>query len=294
MDIINFGNKLKTPTVMCLGYFDAIHKGHKQLILKGKEIAKREGLRLSVFLFIGGKGNSKDIFSIEERLIKLKILGVDTVIFAPLNDSFMSKTKEVFLKELFTLYSVKYTITGKDFRFGYKQEGDYQYLENYANKLGVKSIFLDEVIDKNGLKISSKNIKEYLLKGDIISANELLGDNYFIRGKVIEGKKLGREMGYPTANILLDDNKLLISSGVYLTFVIIKNKILSSLTNVGKQPTVNGNCDVIETYINDFNGDLYGKNLTVYFIEKIREITKFNSVLELKEQLDKDLEVLKW
>ena len=294
MDIINFGYQLKTPTVMCLGYFDAIHKGHKELILKGKEIAKSEGLSLSVFLFIGGKRGEIDVFSLEERLLKLKLLGVDTVIFANLNENFMSKTKEVFLSELFSFYSVKYTVTGKDFRFGYKQQGDVEFLEQKASENGVKSIFLDEVVDKNGLKISSKNIKEYLLKGDIISANELLGDNYFVRGKVIEGKKLGQKIGFPTANIVLDDAKMLIGSGVYLTFTIIENKLYSCLTNVGKQPTVNGDKDVLETYIHNFKGDLYGKNLTIYFIEKIRDIVKFESVEKLKEQLEKDLGVLIW
>ena len=143
-------------------------------------------------------------------------------------------------------------------------------------------------------KISTKSIKKALLNGDIFLANTLLDSNYFIRGKVVRGKKLGSKIGFPTANILLDNSKLLIKRGVYLTFTIIDNKLYSCITNVGNQPTVNGDNDVIETYINNFSGDLYGKVISVYFIEKIRDIISFNSVEELKAQLLKDKELLKW
>ncbi len=293
MDIINFGYQLKTPMVMCLGYFDAIHIGHTGLINKAKDIAKNENLSLSVLLFTGGKGESKDVFSLEERLIKLRVLGVETVIIATLDNSFMNKTKDEFLNELFTLYNVKYTACGYDFRYGKNAGGDLKFLENFAKKIGAKTIFCPEITDKTGQKISSKTIKKALLDGNILLANELIGSNYFIRGTVIKGKELGRKIGYPTANILINNEKLLIKSGVYLTFTIIGDKIYSCLTNVGKQPTVNGFSDVVETYIYNYNGDLYGKSLTVYFVEKIRDISKFSSIEELKNQLDKDLEVLK-
>ncbi len=121
----------------------------------------------------------------------------------------------------------------------------------------------------------------------------MLGSNYFIRGEVVKGKKLGSKLGFPTANILLKNDKMLINKGVYLTCTILGEKIYSCLTNVGNQPTVNGKDEIIETYIHNFSGDLYGKTISVYFIERIRDIVKFNSTKELTNQLEKDMEYLK-
>ena len=147
--------------------------------------------------------------------------------------------------------------------------------------------------DEKMFFISTKTIKNALLSGDIKLANELLGSNYFIRGRIVKGKKLGSKLGFPTANILIDNSKLKISEGVYLTLTIINDKLYPCLTNVGKQPTVNGESYVVETYIDGFSGDIYDKIISVYFIEKIRDIIKFNNVDELKNQLNEDLRWLK-
>ena len=141
----------------------------------------------------------------------------------------------------------------------------------------------------SGVKISTTEIKKALEKGDVLTANTLLYGNYFISGKVVHGKGLGVNIGFPTANVLLSDNKYPIKSGVYMTFTIIDGAVYPCITNVGKQPTVGGKDRVIETYIDNYNGDLYDKILTVYFVERLRDIIKFNSILELKEQLEKDL-----
>ena len=147
--------------------------------------------------------------------------------------------------------------------------------------------------DENGSKISSTAIKNYLDCGDILSVNTLLGDNYFIKGKVVSGKKVGKSLGFPTANIKISSEKYLLKQGVYYTFTIIDGKLLDAITNVGAQPTFDGEEYIVETYINGFDGDLYSKTLTVYFIERIRDVVKFDSVSQLKEQLQKDKRWLK-
>ncbi len=293
MKIIKYGEIDKTPVCICLGYFDAIHVGHTKIINTAKEIAEKKGLKVYLLLFTGGKNNTPDIFTFSERLIKLKCLGVDGVIYQELSLDFMAKSKVEFLNDVFGFYNVKEIVVGEDFTYGYKAEGNISHLKEYSNKNDAYLTILDKVVTQNGEKISSKDIKTALKNGDIKLANAMLGSNYFIRGKVLKGKQLGSKIGFPTANIKTEDNKLLVKDGVYLTCTIIGGKLYSCLTNVGAQPTVNGNSTVIETFINDFNGDLYNKEISVYFIEKIRDIVKFDSVEELKKQLTEDLRWLK-
>ncbi len=293
MDILKYGEIHKNPTCICLGYFDAIHLGHNKIISLAKEIANKKGLKLSVLIFTGGKNNSPDIFTFEERLIKLKTLKVDTVIYQKLDSDFMGKSKDEFLNEIFNNYNVKSIVVGEDFTYGKFAEGNVYHLKQFCDANNIELNVLSKVVDENGDKISSKDIKTALLSGDIKTANDFLGSNYFLRGEVVKGKNIGASLNFPTANIICSENKLLIKDGVYLTCTVIDNKLYSCLTNVGKQPTVNGNNRVVETYIHNFSGDLYGKTLSVYFIERIRDIVKFDSLEELKKQLTKDMEYLK-
>ena len=294
MEIIKYGEIDKTPISMCLGYFDALHVGHTKIITKAKEIAEKKGLKVYVLIFTGGKNQTPDIFTFNERLIKLKSLGVDGVVYQELSKEFMAKSKREFLDDIFNFYNPEEIFVGEDFTYGKMAEGDIYYLKEYCDNNGANLNVLQKVVGKNGEKISSKDIKTALLSGNITYANEMLGSNYFIREKVVKGKGLGAKLDFPTANMIAEDNKLLVKDGVYLTCTVIQNKLYSCLTNVGAQPTVDGKNRVIETYIDNFNGDLYEKTLSIYFIEKIRDIVKFSNVLELKEQLTKDLGWLKW
>jgi riboflavin kinase/FMN adenylyltransferase len=293
MNIYKYGEINKNPTCICLGYFDAIHLGHIKIINLAKEIAENKGLELSVLIFTGGKNDSPDIFTFSERLIKLKALKVDNVIYQELNSEFMAKSKDEFLNEIVSYYNVKEIVVGEDFTYGKFAEGNINHLKKFCDNNDIKLNITEKVVDDLGNKISSKNIKSLLINGYIIKANENLGSNYFIRGEVVKGKQLGSKLNFPTANIVCSSNKLLVKQGVYLTCTIINGKLYSSLTNVGTQPTVNGKNNVIETYIHKFSEDIYGKTISVYFIEKIRDIVKFNSLEELKEQLTKDMEYLK-
>ncbi len=291
MEIFEFGYKYSEKSIICLGYFDALHKGHKSLINYAKTVAEKEGLKLGVLLFTGNKSES-DVFTFNERIIILKTLGVDFIIYAHLDSEFMSISPKRFTDVLFNNYNVKSVVCGEDYTYGYMAKGNVSTLIESAKEYGVSVFKKQKICDKHSQVISTTRIKNYLKNGEISVANELLDGNYFIFEKVLKGKGVGKNLGFPTANMMLSSDKFLIKQGVYLTFVIIDNKIYSALTNVGKQPTFNGNNCVIETYINGFNKDIYDKYLTVYFVDFLREITRFSSTSKLIEQLNKDKELL--
>ncbi len=292
MEVIRYSEKIKKPLVLCLGYFDAVHIGHTKIISEAINLSKELNAEPAVLAFVGGKNNSPDIFTFGERLIKFKALGIDTVIFEELDSEFMAKSAEDFLNEIFSYYNVVGVVVGEDFTYGKMAIGNVAHLKNYVNNTSAKLVICNKVT-YNGEKISSKDIKNCLINGNLELANKLLGSNYFIRGEVIKGREIGKTLGFPTANIITSSDKLLIKKGVYLTCTVINKVIYPCLTNVGNQPTVDGEENVIETYIHGYNGDLYGKGISVYFIERIRDIKKFFSLEELKEQLKKDMEYLK-
>lgn len=294
MEILNYGEINKNDNiVIALGYFDSIHKGHKQLLNSAKELALKHNLTATSLLFTGSFKGEKNVFTLEERLLKLYLLGIEKVVIQELNNDFMKKSPATFINELLSFYSIKYIVVGEDFTFGYKGEGNVKLLKEICQKHGVEVKVISLKTDENGNKISSTAIKKHLDCGDILSVNTLLSDNYFIKGKVISGKKLGKSLGFPTANIKLSSEKYLLKQGVYYTFTIIDGKLFDAITNVGAQPTFNGEEYIVETYINGFDGDLYSKILTVYFIERIRDIVKFDDIDALKEQLQKDKRWLK-
>ena len=284
-NVILYGDKCPKNLILALGYFDAVHKGHQKVLKKAVSVASEKGCTPSSLIFVGGK-TKKDVFTLTERLRKIFLTGIKTVIVKELSKDFMALTKLEFLEELSSLYDVKGVVSGSDFTFGKNAEGSVATLKEF---FGVENVFTENLEEEKGEKISSTSIKNALTRGDVLTANTMLGGNYFICGEVIRGKGLGRDLGFPTANILLDNNKHPINSGVYVTFTVIDGVVYPAITNVGAQPTVNGNDTVIETYIDGFFGDLYGKSLTVYFVERLRDIKKFNSIKELKEQLEKDL-----
>ena len=283
--VILYGDVADKNLILALGYFDAVHLGHQKVLKKAVEIAQEKNATPSALIFIGGK-KGKDVFTLGERLRRLFSTGIKVVIVKELTLDFMQKTSVEFLEELTSLYDINSVVSGSDFTFGKNASGNVNTLENFFNK---DRVYTENLELLSGEKISSTAIKNALSKGDILTANTLLGSNYFITGEVVKGKGLGKELNFPTANIKVGGDKFLIANGVYVTFTVINDKIYPSITNFGAQPTVDGEDTLLESYIDGFSGDLYGKNLTVYFVEKLRDIVKFNSLQELKEQLEKDL-----
>ena len=284
-NVIFYGEKCPQNLILALGYFDAVHKGHQKVLKKAVQVAKLKGFTPSTLIFTGGKGGL-DVFTLSERLRRIFLLGIQTVIVKELTPEFMSLDKAKFLSELSSLYDIKAVVSGSDFTFGKNALGNVCTLKDF---FGDTNVYTQDLEELSGEKISTTKIKKALQDGDVLTVNTLLDGNYFISGEVVKGKGLGVNLGFPTANVLLSDNKYPIKSGVYVTFTVIGGAIYPSITNVGAQPTVGGKDRIIETYIDGFNGDLYGKSLTVYFVERLRDIVKFNSIKELKEQLEKDL-----
>lgn len=292
MQVLKYGQKLNKNAILCLGYFDAFHKGHKRLIEVAKQTAKSQNLAVATLLFTGGKNNEKDVFTLEERLEIAKKLGVEIAIVQPLDCEFMAKDKSQFVFDILNFNSIKAVVSGKDFRFGKNALGNVNYLKEICAISGVESIVLDDIVNDFGERYSSKNVKKLLDNGEIEKVNDYLGHDYFIQGEVVAGKKLGSKIGFPTANIIPNDSKYLIKRGVYLTYTNICGKTYKCLTNVGAQPTFKGKNEIIESYIDNFSGDLYGKTITFNFVKRIRDIYNFSSKEELINQLKKDKEFL--
>lgn len=288
MKIVNYGEKLPKNLILALGYFDAVHVGHKAVLNKTVAIAKSKNLSPTALIFTGGKSDC-DVFSLAERFDRIFKLQIENIIVKSLDRAFMQKTKTEFLTEITSLYDIKGVVSGSDFTFGLNAEGSVQTLIDF---FGQDRVFTEQLLGDGTEKFSSSNVKQALLQGDIKRANFYLGDEYFIKGEVLRGKGLGKTLGFPTANVKIEDSKLKIKQGVYKTFVLIGGKRYGAISNFGAQPTVNGESVILETYISGFNGDLYGKVLTVYFEDYIRDIKKFSSLEELSNQLIKDKGVL--
>ncbi len=293
MNVIDYGNYNNEKIVIALGYFDSIHSGHQMLLEETINLSKELNALSAVLLFTGNFKGEKDVFTLEERLIKIKALKIDRVISKKVNKEFIETNATDFLDQLLSLYNVEGIVVGEDFTFGFKKLGNVHLLNYVCKERGIALKVLPLKTDENGEKISSTKIKQLLNEGNVEKINTLLNSNYFIRGYVEKGRELGRKIGYPTANMSLSKDKYPLKEGVYYTCTYINGNLYEGITNVGSQPTFNSDKYIVETYIKNFNGDLYNKYLTIYFISRIRDIKTFNSVEELKEQLQKDEKWLK-
>ena len=296
MDTITSIEKIDTikESVVTIGNFDGIHKGHQVLIEKATEYAKKNNVISTVFTFNNHpvnyfKPNSiKNIITNNDKIKILKTMGVDYIINIPF-DEYMTKISGYdFVKDiLIDKLGAKKIIVGHDFTFARNKEGNIDLLNEWSKKNG----FLLEIVNPvkiDDIRISSSYIRKLILDGKVEDARKYLGRNYKLSGEVIHSKKLGRTIGFPTANISIDENIIIPKVGIYATKVYVNGTIYYGATNVGYNPTVNGNKLSIETNILEFNDDIYGKIITIEFLERIRDEKKFNGIEELKEQLQKD------
>lgn len=297
MKIFDFEKGSKAPTVIALGFFDCIHLGHKALILKAQDIAKSKGCEEAVFTFQNDineviSTTSGVILTYEDRLKKLEKLSVKSVISC----FFTKELAGVLAKDFFNLlakrFLVKAIVCGKDYRFGFKGEGNVELLKTLCKKNGIELYAIDDV-EIDGERVSSTKIKSLLIDGNVSKANLLLGDSYFLTGTVSHGREVGRKMGFPTANVIIPSEKVKIKNGVYKTHVEIDGKAYKCITNYGGRPTFDLDEVLTETYIYGFDGDLYGREITIYFDEYLRDLVKFECVEQLTSQLQKDLEEIK-
>ncbi len=291
----NFSSRLQFNTIIALGSFDGLHTGHLTLMNKTVEIAKRNNAKSMVFTFVNHpltvidkKRAPKLIMDNETKIELLEKLNIDITVFAEFNESFMKLLAKDFILNLIEVYNCTGIVVGFNHRFGYKNYGDIELLKKLSEQYGF-TLYIENPITHNGDVISSTKIRNLLLEGYVEEANTMLLHPYMLKGKVIHGKNIGGKLlGFPTANLQYDDNFVIPKIGVYYTAVEVSKKLYKGITNVGTNPTIGENPITIETFILDFNNDIYDDKIKVYFIKKIREQVKFTSLDELKSQLYKD------
>ncbi len=283
------------PTVVSIGKFDGLHRGHMKLIGELKSCAQN-AYATAVFTFSTPpatlvEGCRQDmIMTNEERSKLLESAGIDYLVEYPFDVETCHTEPEAFIRDVIVgRMNAKVIITGPDCRFGYKAAGDSKLLDGLAGRYGYRYFIVDKLKDGDR-EISSTYIREMLSAGNIKKVNDLLGYRYFITGEVTHGSAIGMTKLYPTVNINPDKNKLLPRYGVYLTLAEIGGKSYKGLTNVGKRPTVgDDNPPNVETFLYDTDENLYGKHIRVEFFDFIRPEMKFADLDELKAQLDRDL-----
>ena len=293
-DITTFSTQ--QPTVLTIGTFDGVHLGHQKIIERVVTTARQEGLLATIFTFfphprmvVQHDKSLKLIHTLEEKKQLLQRLGVDLLVVQPFNEAFAQLTAEEFVSTILVQHlNVKKVIIGYDHRFGRNRTANINDMRLFGEKYGfdVEEISVQEVDE---VSVSSTKIREALNKGNVTTAEHYLGTPYSLTGTVVHGLKLGRTLGYPTANIqVTEDYKLIPKDGVYAVYSYIGARKVYGMMSIGKNPTIEGKGASIEVYFFDFNGDLYDRELTIYFVKYLREERKFSSVALLKKQLQDD------
>lgn len=300
MDTITSIEKIEAikESVVTIGNFDGLHRGHQVLIKKTKEYAKVNNITSVIFTFKNHPVNYfrpgflKNIITNEEKEIMLKSMGIDFIINIEFDEYIAKISARKFVKEiLLDKLKAKKIIVGHDFTFARNKEGDIKLLQELSKEYG----FYLEIVNPikiDNVRISSTYIRKLINDGNIEDVYKYLGRNYKLSGIVIHAKKLGRTIGFPTANISIDEDMIIPKLGIYATKVYVDEEIYFGATNIGYNPTVNGDKLSIETNILDFDEDIYGKVITIEFIERIRDEKKFNGIEELKKQLKKDTDFI--
>lgn len=290
---INEINNIKR-SVVTIGNFDGIHKGHEVLIKKAVEHGKQNNIKSIVFTFENHPANYfvtdsiKNIITNEQRINRLNELGVDIVVSIPFDECMTKISAQEFVEKILVdELHVEKIIVGYDFTFARNKEGN----TNVLRKLSKQYNYELEVIKPikiDGTRVSSTYIRNLLNEGNVYNIIPYLGHNYELQGTVVHAKKLGRTIGFPTANIEIDKEIIMPKNGIYATKIHIEGKTYFGATNIGYNPTVNGSKLSIETNILEFSEDIYGKLIKIEFLERIRDEKKFLSLDELKNQLGKD------
>lgn len=275
---------IKKGSVVTIGKFDGVHKGHQKLIKYTVNMAKKYNL-LSVVMMIRKKNVS--IYNMEENISFIKALGVNYIIVIDFLPEFYTMEAKEFFNRLIEYYKMKRIVIGEDFAFGKDRVGDIDFLKRYALEKGV-NVNIVNFLNHCGDKVSSSKIRDFLSNGEVDNVSKMLGRNYSMSGIIIHGNALGRKIGYPTANLELNDSIFVPKMGVYSSLVKIGNsaKLYKALTFIGIS---NINKELrVESHILDFSKMIYGKKITVIFLKYIRDNIKVNSIEEVKSLLEKD------
>lgn len=284
-------------TVVTLGTFDGVHIGHQKIVqqlLNSAHQSDCESVILTFFphprMILQDQSEIKLLNTIAERTKLLEKTGLDHLIIHPFDKTFSRLTAEEFVKEILVdQLNIQKIVIGYDHRFGRNRTADIHDLIDFGHQYGfdVEQISAQQIED---VSVSSTKIRTALLDGNVALANQYLGYNYHLSGTVVHGRKLGRTIGFPTANLAIDaDYKLIPKIGVYIVQSIINGQTVYGMMNIGTNPTVDGQTLSVEVYFIDFEADLYEKTLTVSMLEHIRDELKFDSIDSLKKAIENDL-----
>ncbi|HMX38075.1 MAG TPA: riboflavin biosynthesis protein RibF [Ferruginibacter sp.] len=290
--------------VITIGTFDGVHAGHRQIIERLKQTAAEAGGESVIITFhphprkvvssvITGV---RLINTLDERIELLEKTGIDHLVIVPFTDYFANQSADEYIRDFLVARFRPHTIIiGYDHRFGRERSGNYSLLEEKAPQYGYRLMEIPEHL-LDSIKVSSTNIRNAILHSNADEANRLLGYTFFFEGEVIHGDKIGREIGYPTANLKsTDDEKIVMGDGIYAVYATVDGLQYKGMMSIGFRPTVNGRTRVTEVNLFDFDQSIYGKKIRVHVKKYLRSEVKFNGLEELKEQLHKDKEdSLKW
>jgi riboflavin kinase/FMN adenylyltransferase len=298
MKIIKYGEVFEGNSVVTIGMFDGVHKGHRLLISKTIELAKSMHSTPIVYTFFNHpvKEKKRDFLTIlDEKLCLLDAAGIHTIYLAELDKKFMSMPAQDFFKqELVEHLNASGVVVGENFKFGFKRVGDAKALRMLGEKFGV-NIEVLPALSIDGQQISSTKIHDYIVKGDVEKANNFLDYSFFLTGDVVQGKGRGRLLGFRTANLAYKNgSKVLPKTGVYVTVAELDKVLRPSVTNVGYNPTFENDSIVrVEIHFLNTTEDLYGKMVRLHFLKRIRDEKKFEKVEDLIAVMRDDVETAK-
>ena len=303
-------NDIHTPlnlknAVVTIGTFDGVHLGHQAIFKEMRRLAdelKGEAVVVTFYphprqvLEIETK-TLRFICSQEEKMQKFEAYGIDDVVIIPFTKAFAKTPSEIFIQDyIIDKLHPAVIMVGYDHHFGKDRQGDFQMLNALGKQYGFKTVQVDAQY-VNDVAVSSTKIRKALWEGDVKTANQMLGYPYSVSGVVIKGNQIGRTIGFPTANLDIPDEFMMINNpGVYACQTLIEGKLYNAMANTGSRPTIGDRADgdfIIEVNVFDFEGDLYGKTLKVWFVDRIRDEVKFSGLEALKTQLQQDREEAK-
>lgn len=275
--------------------FDGVHLGHKSIIDELIKVGTENHLETAILTFwphprfvFNPNEDLKLLNTLDEKKFLMEKYGIDTLFLKEFDEEFRNLTGEEFVRKILVdKLNIKYLIIGYDHSFGKNKSGNFELLQKLSKELDFE-VEQMEAINIHENNISSTKVRNALLSGNIIEANEMLGYSYSVSGTVVHGKKIGRTIGYPTANIDTDQVKLLPKKGAYIVEVFLKNQQYKGMLSIGTNPTVNGEKLTVEVYILDFNGDIYNEKITVAFRDFLHDEIKFEGLEKLIEKLDED------
>jgi len=286
--------------VVTLGNFDGVHKGHQMLLKHLQEKGQEYGLPSLVITFepqpreyFAGASVPPRLTRLREKAELLRRHGLDRLLLLPFNEQTARTPAEWITDELFhNLLGAKYVLVGDDFRFGHERRGDYAFVKAAGERLGFE-VGQTSTLALGDQRISSSRVRAALADGDFVLAEALLGHEYFIMGRVVYGRQLGRQLGVPTANIRLHRYKAALEGVYCVTVDGIDGEVYRGIANIGVRPTVDGKEPLLEVHVFDYSGNLYNSLLTVTFKRKLRDEVAFDGIDALKAQIDKDIDEAK-